>query len=176
MRKTLWMIWMLIPALPMLFGWGYKYASNAIVPEETGESKWFWWWNVPWSIPSLVFGLNGSPGTRAPHVWLQHKGQQISTLDLFGKSFVLISGSNGKLWCEAANELSSELGIEVKAYRAGPTGDLSDPKRQWDAASGIASQGAVLVRPDGFIAWRVQDQSGDLKNRLEAVFKQVLIT
>ena len=175
-RKSLWTVWLMIGVLPMLLGWGYKYVSDAIVPEATAESKWFWWWNVPWSISSLVLGLNGSPGTRVPHIWVQYEGQKISTLDLFGKNFVLIARSNGKSWCEAANKLSSELGIEVKAYRAGPTGDLSDPKREWDAAAGIASQGAVLVRPDGFVAWRVQNQLGDLKNRLEAVLKQVLTT
>jgi len=32
--------------------------------------------------------------------------------------------------------------------------DVSDPDGAWDAVSGIAAEGAVLVRPDQYVAWR----------------------
>ena len=34
----------------------------------------------------------GRPGTRAPHYWLQRNGEQISTLDLFGRDYVTLRG------------------------------------------------------------------------------------
>ncbi len=64
--------------------------------------------------------------------------------------------------------------IEVKAYRAGPTGDLSDPKRSWETVSGTSAEGAVLVRPDGFVCWRTRNQTGELKEEMKVVLKQAL--
>lgn len=170
--------WRAIPSmlrnLPLFTGFGYDYTSRAIVPEEVMPARWIPWWFVPWSIPSLIFGINGKPGTRAPHVWVQHGGRQISTLDILGKGFVLLTGSEGKLWCQAAVEISSKLGVDLVAYRAGPTGDLSDSERRWETAAGISSSGALLIRPDAFVAWRVQDQDGNLRGRLGAVLEKIL--
>jgi putative polyketide hydroxylase len=36
----------------------------------------------------------------------------------------------------------------------GDGGDLSDPSGRFEELYGIGSEGAVLVRPDGFVAWR----------------------
>lgn len=172
MAKDFTKISSVIFRVPMLFGYGYTYASNAIIPEYLSWLAWMWF--LPWTIASLFLGLNGSPGTRAPHIWTQHDGRRISTLDLFGRTFVLIAGSDGKPWCEAASDVASELGIQLVAYRAGPTGDLSDPKHLWQSAAGISSRGALLIRPDGFVAWRVQDQPADPRAELGHILKQVL--
>lgn len=75
----------------------------------------------------------GRPGTRAPHVWME-EGR--STLDLFGSKFVLMAGSG---WREPAPQGADKYVIE-------------DPRIL--AAYGITPAGAVLVRPDGFVAWR----------------------
>jgi hypothetical protein len=37
-----------------------------------------------------------------------------------------------------------------------PAGDLQDTGGRFSAAYGVGSDGAVLIRPDGFIAWRHQ--------------------
>lgn len=87
----------------------------------------------------------GRPGTRAPHVWLQRDGVKISTLDLFGRNFVVLAGP-------AAAALSAP-GVDV--YRIG-AGGITDPDNLFLSAYGIAPEGAVLVRPDGFVAWRAQ--------------------
>jgi len=34
----------------------------------------------------------GRPGTRAPHYWMERNGERISTLDLFGRDYVTLSG------------------------------------------------------------------------------------
>src|SRR5215475_5983719 len=41
----------------------------------------------------------GRPGSRAPHVVLGRAGTRLSTLDLFGKNFVLLAGTSGAAWC-----------------------------------------------------------------------------
>lgn len=158
----------------MIAGFGYRYTESCAIVQEEEELGWMWWWGVPWTIPSLVMGFNGRPGTRVPHLWVQREGRRISTLDLFGTKFVLLAGSEGKVWREAASEIAEKLDVDLETYRVGPTGDLSDPKRQWDSIAGVSSQGALLVRPDGFVAWRVKDQQGDLKVRLQDVWERIL--
>ena len=171
--SIMWILGM-ITRLPMYFGLGYTYDSSAVIAEDATPSRWTWWWNVPWSIPSLVLGLNGQPGTRAPHIWVQHEGRRVSTLDLFGKSFVLLAGSEGKAWCQAVSEVAPKLRANLVAYRIGHTGELSDPKCQWGSVAGVSEKGALLVRPDGFVAWRVKDQQGDLVKRMEQVLERIL--
>lgn len=63
-----------------LLGYGYQYHSEVIVPDKR---------------KTRPGSLDGSPGTRAPHAWIEYKGKRISTLDLFGTSFVLLAGSEG---------------------------------------------------------------------------------
>jgi 2-polyprenyl-6-methoxyphenol hydroxylase-like FAD-dependent oxidoreductase len=83
----------------------------------------------------------GRPGHRAPHAWLKD-GR--STLDLFGRGFVLLCftprGPVGQGFAEAARIRSFPLRVV----------DLSDE------AAIRESYGAdyVLVRPDGHVAWR----------------------
>jgi putative polyketide hydroxylase len=78
---------------------------------------------------------DAAPGRRAPHVWLPD-GR--STLDLFGPWFTLLSGPQYR-------------DFEV----------LPDPVRRYrldglfQEVYGIGDGGAVLVRPDGHVAWRV---------------------
>lgn len=87
----------------------------------------------------------GQPGTRAAHVWVERNGETISTLDLFGENFVLLSAAPG--WRATAASLG------VTPVEIG--GDVLFPRTQTFAATfGILPQGAVLVRPDGIIAWR----------------------
>src|SRR4051812_5755909 len=106
---------------------------------------------------------NGRPGTRAPHLWITRNGAQISTLDLLGSSpqssrrearptFTLIAGTSGHRWCEAAHRAASELGLPVAVHRVGESAGDSD--EGVERAFGIEADGAVLVRPDGFVGWR----------------------
>ncbi len=80
-------------------------------------------------LDSLVF--DGRPGTRAPHAWVEYQGRPISTLDLLWRGFVLLTGSEGTAWYEAARLLADRLDIELDAYRVGPAGDLLDSECYW---------------------------------------------
>jgi 2-polyprenyl-6-methoxyphenol hydroxylase-like FAD-dependent oxidoreductase len=76
----------------------------------------------------------GRPGTRAPHLGL-NGGQ--STLDLFGRGFVLLRGHRS-----AGAELPAGVDEHVITDDGFPD------------AYGISAEGATLVRPDGVVAWR----------------------
>lgn len=88
----------------------------------------------------------GQPGTRAPHVWLTNKvGERISSLDLFGREFVLLAGT--LTWQEVAEALKLRL-VHIGQ-------DVHFPESEtFSATFGVSLHGAVLVRPDGIIAWR----------------------
>lgn len=101
----------------------------------------------------------GRPGSRIPHVWLDHGGAQLSTLDLIGRSFVLLAGADGHAWRDAALAAARQLGLPLDAHLVG-SARLRDLDRSFPTACGISSAGAVLVRPDGVVAWRAFDAAG----------------
>lgn len=107
------------------------------------------------------------PGSRAPHVNLIKDGKKISTLDLFEKNFVLLIGNNGETWRIAANELTKKLAFPLIVYQVASDGDLIDPDHTWHEIYNIATDGAVLVQPDGHVAWRSQTSVSNPVHALE---------
>jgi putative polyketide hydroxylase len=93
----------------------------------------------------------GQPGTRAPHVWVERRGERVSTLDLLQRSWVVLS--EDERWCRAASAVAEELAVAVEGVRLGADVRADDPERL-RTAFGIGAQGVSLVRPDGYIAWR----------------------
>jgi putative polyketide hydroxylase len=91
------------------------------------------------------------PGARAPHAWVQRDGRCISMLDLYGDRLTLVVGRAGTAWRHAAEELSGH-GLPVSAVTVGH--DVLDPTGAGLRAYGLGDGSAVLVRPDGHIAWR----------------------
>ena len=97
---------------------------------------------------------NGRPGSRAPHVSLTRAGEtRVSTLDLFGSRYVLLAARAGEAWIAAARAGAGELGLPLDAYVVGGD-ELADREGGFADAYGISAAGAVLVRPDGIVAWR----------------------
>ncbi|GAA3437658.1 FAD-dependent oxidoreductase [Kutzneria kofuensis] len=86
-------------------------------------------------LPSLEdLTLDGTPGSRIPHLWVS---PETSTLDLID-GFTLVTGTKADGWLAAA----AEVGIPVHAVPG------------WADVTGIDENGAILVRPDGFVGWR----------------------
>jgi putative polyketide hydroxylase len=116
--------------------------------------------------------LTGQPGTRVPHLWLERSGQRISTLDLLDGRFVLLTGGAGASWQKAASAAAASLSLALSAYRVGAEGDLIDLENCWQTKMGVPAEGAVLVRPDGFVAWRASAQP----TNPEPLLRQALAT
>jgi hypothetical protein len=51
---------------------------------------------------------------------------------------------------------------------------LIDPQNEWPSLYGIEPDGAVLVRPDGHVAWRTQRVSADPGSDLVSVLRRIL--
>lgn len=106
----------------------------------------------------------GQPGTRAPHVWIGKAGRRISTLDLFAHELVLLT--RDVRWIGAARDAASRLPVPFKAIHVDV--DITFPAdAPFGTRFGVAADGAVLVRPDGIVAWRSAGFTADAAAVLE---------
>jgi 2-polyprenyl-6-methoxyphenol hydroxylase-like FAD-dependent oxidoreductase len=142
---------------------GYRYASRAVVDPQP---------DLP-SREDVSANLDGSPGSRVPHVWVDRDGARRSTLDLVESRFTVLTGADATSWFEAAAQTATRLGIDLRVYQIGSAG-LPDPDCRWLAAAGITATGALLIRPDGFVAWRSRATGADPADDLELALTTVL--
>jgi hypothetical protein len=130
---------------------GYIYRSASIVAEENDDGK-------DHDDPRQT---HARPGSRAPHLWVELDGRRLSTLDLFGRGFVLLAAQNGADWCDAARKAASDYdGLELEAYCVGGA-ELRLLSESFTDAYDVSETGAVIVRPDGFVTWRATSTSGE---------------
>jgi len=148
---------------------GYCYQSAAVVPDGSA---------APASADGIrVYQPSTRPGAPLPHAWVDDEdGNRRPVKDLIAPGrFLLIAGEDGHAWCDAAQQLAAETGVPLDAVRIGHLdGDYRDPRCAWLRHRQIASDGAVLVRPDRFIAWRSLAAASEPRAALAAAFSQIL--
>jgi hypothetical protein len=114
---------------------------------------------------------SAAPGERAPHVWVTHRGRRRSTLDLFEGRLTLLTGRRSPGWREAAARLARR-GLPVVPLAEGT--ELADPHHRLTRRFGLDGGGAVLVRPDGYVAWRADTAAADPVGTLTAALSTAL--
>ncbi|KAK1727475.1 FAD binding domain-containing protein [Colletotrichum acutatum] len=109
----------------------------------------------------------GQPGTRAPHLVVKKRdGKEVSSLELLGRGWVLLSRGDG--WKTAA------VGAGCEFVHVGEDVVEVDQKGEgFEETFGVGREGAVLVRPDGFIAWRVSGREDGGDEAFAKAFKRV---
>jgi 2,4-dichlorophenol 6-monooxygenase len=124
---------------------------------------------------TLYYEPTTHPGAYLPHAWVEHEGRRLSTLDVlkYG-SFGLIVGIGGGPFDRAAEVVSKEVGVEIPVYAIGYRCPYDDVLREWSARSEISDRGALLVRPDRFIAWRSFSRPSDPTGALLSAVRHVL--
>ncbi|MFH8476226.1 FAD-dependent monooxygenase [Streptomyces sp. NPDC018000] len=129
---------------------GYRYDSAAVLDADP---------RLP-SPEDVALDLDGSPGSRLPHQWLDRDGERISALDLIDYRFALLAGPQGGAWMGAVGHAARGLGVPVDAHLIGEGGSPTVRDGSWFHEGswfkdvGIDASGALLVRPDGFVGWR----------------------
>ena len=106
--------------------------------------------------------LDAAPGRRAPHVWLQLDGERVSTTDLFGGGFVLLTASGR--WRAAAEQVAAEFDVECACHVAA----------ELRAPYAIGRGGGVLVRPDGVVSARWAHAPANRHRALSSAMKHAL--
>ena len=145
---------------------GFCYDSPAVIPDGSDVP--------PVANPVIDYVPAARPGSRAPHLWLGRDGEQISALDLFDTSFVLLVGENGQAWRAAGEHAVQQLGVPLRCYSIGREGNLIDQRDEWSSLYGVRADGAVLVRPDGIVAWRTAAAVINPRSELISVLRRVI--
>ncbi|KNB53414.1 FAD-dependent oxidoreductase [Streptomyces caatingaensis] len=133
---------------------GYRYTSDAVLGP-----------GYPEPIPT-EHDLTGRPGARVPHVWLERDGGRVSTVDLSDTTFVLLTGPDGDEWAAAAEKVTAATGIPLSCHVLAD-GDFT-------AVTGLSRDGALLVRPDDFVAWRADSAPEDAHGALQDALDRIL--
>ena len=149
---------------------GQFYQSTAIVGD--GATR-----PAPARDPELYYQASTVPGSHLPHVWVGDAAARVSTLDLAPyNTFTLFTGIAGEVWAKAAEEVSRELSVPIRAVVIGPGRQVTDIYYDWARIREIDEDGALLVRPDKFIGWRSMTLPADperaLRNALTALLSR----
>jgi 2,4-dichlorophenol 6-monooxygenase len=147
---------------------GFQYADSPAVVRDGTHSP-----------PSDPYGhlhvQTARPGHRLPHAWLDRFGQPVATHDLLRVgAFLVLAGSNGETWCDAADALRHELGLPIEAQCVGAPHALRDRDDVWQTMRGHGPDGAILVRPDGHVAYRCEGRPADPRAALESALSIAL--
>ena len=134
---------------------GYGYEQGALVPDGT----------VRQPLNSRRYTPSDRPGGRFPHFWLDLARTRTS-LDWFDRDFVLVAGPQAQDWIEASAAVATKAGITIAARQ------LDEPHEADGLQLGL--RGAVLVRPDGFVAWRMPWLPADPVAELGAAVQKIL--
>ncbi len=132
----------------------HRYQSAAVIPDGTTETT---------SRNDELFGHPTSrPGAKLPHAWLvDPNGRRISTLDLVGKGrFSVLTGLAGTPWADAADTLAQELALDLRGVVIDR--DAHDAYGEWSRRAEIEEEGVLLIRPDGYVAWRRPSGAADI--------------
>jgi aklavinone 12-hydroxylase len=146
----------------MSVAFGYRYRSAAILQDIPDDG----------ALTESPDRPSGRPGTRGAHVVFEHKGKEVSSLDLIGRDFVLLTGPEGAPWARAGTAFAYNCGIPLAIYRIGA--DLLDVSGKWTERYGVTAAGAVLLRPDGYIAWRARTVTSSAATTLREALARVM--
>ena len=143
---------------------GYRYDSHAIAHD--GD---------PGPLHENPRESRARVGTRAPHAWITRGGKRLSTLDLFGFGrFVIFTGPRAQSWVKAVVAVGEAGRMplrDVDVYGLDTPG-FEDPEGSVAAAYGLTSD-IVLIRPDGFVAWRSKTPTGSPSALVGAVSQAI---
>lgn len=145
---------------------GYRYSRGAFVFGDTPAKSQVW--EDPYTFRVQI-------GARLPHVALWDKsgqGSSLSTLDLVKKNFVLLVGEDLPTWQDATSAHSVQIDVYEISETSSP---LCDPSGRFREVYQLGKGEALLVRPDGLIAWRSKGTEEKLKSTtLKEVLARIL--
>jgi 2,4-dichlorophenol 6-monooxygenase len=143
----------------------HRYVSDAVLPDSEVPEEFI-------RDREIHAQHTTRPGAKLPHAWLiDREGRRLSTLDLVGDGdFTLLTGPTGRPWVDAVTSLGLPY---LKAVVVGEE-DAQDLYFDWARAREVAEDGAVLVRPDGYVAWRSMTAEPEARDQLAAVLTRVL--
>jgi 2,4-dichlorophenol 6-monooxygenase len=147
---------------------GYVYGEGALVPDTDGEAIPAPDDHVTQYVPSTA------PGARFPHIWLDREHTR-STHDLLdSEAYTLLLGDDGSPWQSALESLGS-LRSKLNVDLLGAISEGEEERRALIEVCRIERDGALLIRPDGHVAWRRPSLTATPDETLKRVFEECYI-
>jgi 2,4-dichlorophenol 6-monooxygenase len=146
---------------------GFWYDAGAVVPDGSAPPK-----RDP---TGFRYFPTTRPGHRIPHAWIGRGREIVSSLDLVAPGrFVLMTGAPDSPWMAAAAAVAREMEVPLDAIAVGDSGPVVDRDHAWRRQREIGARGAILVRPDQHVAWRMSELPADPAAALRAALVAVL--
>lgn len=147
---------------------GFVYDQGAVIPDGTDRPEG--------AHPLRDYVPSTRPGHHLPHARLQTPTGHISTIQAVpvGGFALFVSETAATGWGQAADAATQSLGVHVAVVPIGQ--DIVDVDGSWAEVRGTSPSGAVLVRPDWHVAWRVQDLPENPTQSLTNALSTVLAT
>ncbi|KAH8663231.1 FAD binding domain-containing protein [Ilyonectria robusta] len=141
---------------------GYRYPVGASIPAEGYQDT-----NLIWEDP---YNPHVNAGSRFPHVdVIDAEGKHRSSLELISTNFLLFATDASSLWIQAAKGL--DLKVDTFTLNKSST-PYKDPEEKLKNFGKVGEGQALLIRPDGFIAWKAEKmESGHQKTLKDALHK-----
>lgn len=144
-------------------GWFYPSAD---INEEGGSNRHGGQLKENGDFDIVNYHPSTIPGHNLPHAWLKKGDRTVSTRDLVRiDNFVLITHGGGD-W----NQFKSDL-VDIEVIDGGR--GWTDVEGTWAELSDVAKDGAILVRPDGIVAWRSRIWNEDMLEKFHTAFAQI---
>ncbi|HMF16938.1 MAG TPA: hypothetical protein VKE98_07005, partial [Gemmataceae bacterium] len=146
---------------------GFAYTEGAVIPETSRKPEA--------ADPVVDYLPTTWPGARLPHLWVRRGPERLALHDLLdGERFLLLTHPTGRqTWRDAVAALQKIIALPITCLSIGweETADLVDEQSVWPRLSEVEATGAVLVRPDGHVAWRCPKAPKDSST----ILKEVLV-
>ncbi|MCX4428636.1 FAD-dependent monooxygenase [Streptomyces mirabilis] len=138
---------------------GFSYAAGGVAPDEPVDAP---------DRPAA--DLTAQVGRRAPYLLVLDGDWPTTTLDLFDRKISVVHGASGNQWVEAVRKVAKHFNVALTAYCA-PGPDFDVHPEAFDELYRLDADGAMLIRPDGHVAWR--SAPGDPRRAEDALTQAV---
>jgi 2,4-dichlorophenol 6-monooxygenase len=149
---------------------GFTYERGAFIPEPSEKPEA--------DDPVVDYRPTTWPSARLPHFWVFRDGERLAIHDLLAHdAFTLLTHSGADhAWRLAADAIRNGPLLPLRHFSIGrrPPSDLADEEGRWPNLSEVDPSGAVLVRPDGHVAWRTLTLPASPRETLALVLERVL--
>ena len=140
-------------------GWFYPSADTKGEGQKTNHDGQI---KPDGAFDELTYHPSTIPGHHLPHAWLRRADKTISTRDLLDPTKLVLFTQTAGGWDWVQSRL-----VQVEVIDA--EGGWTDRDGAWREVCSVSRQGAVLVRPDGIVAWRGEEHD----STLAALLKQL---
>lgn len=123
-------------------GWFYPGLGGATEADHSSHSL------EDGSLLSEIMLPSTVPGHNLPHVWIHKRGRRLPIRDLIPLNKLLLLADDQPVW-----KLLETNMVNIQRVTKSDTDDSwSEPTGEWERL--LSGYDAVLLRPDGIIAWR----------------------